>query len=219
MKIGEKINRLTIISEPFRRKNRPHVKCRCECGTVKVIRVDSVKSGHTKSCGCLVAETGSKREYKHGLVGTRIYGIHAHMLNRCDNPNNQSFGDYGGRGIKVCEEWRSVQVFADWAMKNGYDDDLTIERINNDGDYEPSNCEWIPKGEQVLNQRVRTDNTSGYPGVYFLKKLGKYQARGFKDRKVYNLGLYHVKSDAIKARKQFEKEVFGRVLHPETKVI
>lgn len=97
----------------------------------------------------------NKREYhKHGLIGTRIYRIWANIKVRCFNKNKNEYKYYGGRGITVCKEWKNnFQAFYDWAMANGYRDDLTIDRINNDGNYEPSNCRWITKKEQCNNKR------------------------------------------------------------------
>lgn len=92
--------------------------------------------------------------YKHGLKGTRLYRIWNGIKNRCFNPNYHRYSDYGGRGIKVCDEWKNdFQSFYDWSMSNGYSDNLTIDRINNDGNYEPSNCRWVGLKVQANNSR------------------------------------------------------------------
>lgn len=92
--------------------------------------------------------------YKHGMKGSRLYSIYYNMKNRCYNKNSLSFHNYGERGIKICKEWLNNFVnFYEWSIKNGYDDCLTLDRINNDGDYEPNNCRWTTKREQSLNRR------------------------------------------------------------------
>jgi hypothetical protein len=92
---------------------------------------------------------------KHGMSNTRLYKIWSNMKARCENPNNDKFYNYGGRGIQVCLAWRDFMVFYNWAMVNGYDDTLTIDRKNNDGNYEPENCRWITLAEQQTNKRKR----------------------------------------------------------------
>lgn len=90
--------------------------------------------------------------YKHGLKGTRVFRIWSNMKTRCNNPNSNYYKRYGGRGIKVCDEWNDFQVFYDWAMSNGYNDNLSIDRINNNGNYEPSNCRWVDMKTQGRNR-------------------------------------------------------------------
>ena len=101
--------------------------------------------------------------YKHGLKHTRQYRIWLQMKNRCFNKNTSRYKDYGGRGITVCDEWRNdFKAFYDWSMSNGYSDDLTIDRINNDGDYEPNNCRWVTM--KVQNRNSRNCHTLTYNG-------------------------------------------------------
>jgi hypothetical protein len=101
------------------------------------------------------------KKHKHGLTHTRMYSIWKGMRQRCNSPNNKSYKDYGGRGILICNEWADFKSFYDWAMSNGYADNLTIERIDNNGNYEPNNCRWIPNEEQSKNRRFTTLTLNG----------------------------------------------------------
>lgn len=156
IELGDKFGRLTVISyEGSDRHSKTIVKCACECGNEKIIGSSSLKSGNTKSCGCLASELTIARNLTHGLCtdNVRLYRIWHRMKQRCYDLNSSDYIRYGGRGISICPEWIGFESFHLWAINNGYADNLTIERKNNDFNYCPENCEWIPLELQARNRR------------------------------------------------------------------
>lgn len=151
---NQKFNRLTAIERIYcSRQKKMAWNCLCECGGSIVATYTQLKSGNTKSCGCLNHEKILERNTSHSESKTRLYKIWVGIRQRCNNPNKKSYVNYGGRGVKVCDDWDNYLNFKEWAISNGYEDDLTIERIDPNGNYEPSNCTWIPKGDQSKNRR------------------------------------------------------------------
>lgn len=131
-------------------------RCQCDCGKETTVIGRNLLSGRTRSCGCLHRELLSERDTVHGERFTRLYRIWSGMKSRCYIPSSTSYPWYGARGIAVCAEWKNSFVsFKNWAMSHGYQDDLTIDRINVDGNYEPDNCRWVTAEEQQHNKRVR----------------------------------------------------------------
>lgn len=130
-------------------------ECECDCGNITSVNADSLKSGTTVSCGCYFRERREESRHKHDESHTRLHRIWTGMKSRCYNPKQQSYERYGARGIRVCDEWRNDYIaFRDWSIANGYNDDLSIDRIDNDGNYEPSNCRWATNKAQARNKSV-----------------------------------------------------------------
>lgn len=125
--------------------------CVCKCGNIRVVRGSDLKSGKSKSCGCLLADEPTTKT--HGESGTHLYMIYHGMKSRCNNPNNKNYKDYGGRGISICQEWENVEAFIRWAKSNGYKDGLSIDRIDVNGNYCPENCRWVTMDAQKANRR------------------------------------------------------------------
>lgn len=161
IKVGDRFGRLVVIEPPYSYRSpsgqmKRKVRCKCDCGNVKDFYLDLLRRGHTTSCGCFSREDGKVRLVTHGASYTKLYSVRRTMIQRCTNVNSESYCRYGGRGIKVCEEWLdSFEAFRKWAYENGYKEGLTIDRIDNNGDYEPSNCRLVSMKVQSNN---RSDN-------------------------------------------------------------
>lgn len=151
---GKRFGRLTA-KRGIRKNGNFYWKCQCDCGNYTDVLPQHLKRGLICSCGCLRSETSSKTHRKHGMKQTRLYKIWTEMKGRCYNKNVPAYKNYGGRGIIVCEEWlHDFEAFYNWSISNGYKDELSIDRINVNGNYEPSNCRWATYLEQANNTRA-----------------------------------------------------------------
>ena len=156
---GKRFGRWTVLRRAENnQKGNTMWLCRCECGKEAIVAGYSLTGGRSKSCGCLhndiLSEENRKKKRIHGETHTRLYNIWRGMRSRCNNGKNAHYKDYGGRGISVCEEWENdYEAFRDWALENGYEEQLTIDRINNDMGYTPENCRWTTMSVQNTNRR------------------------------------------------------------------
>lgn len=173
LEAGQKFNRLTVlkldhIEKNKKNKNIEFYKCICQCENECIVKKHHLKSGHTQSCGCL-------KNKKHSLTKTRLFSIFRDMKTRCYNKNNKKYKYYGGKNIIIFKGWlNDFKTFYDWAMANGYKDNLTIDRIDNNGNYEPNNCRWTDMKTQSRNRHNNntiTYNNETYCLIDWAKKL------------------------------------------------
>lgn len=201
---GKRFGRLIVLSRSENDKHgHSRWECKCECGKIRVINSGSLLSIKTKSCGCLRDEKVISRRTTHGhsLKGK----IHPLFLNwiamrqRCNNDKNKAYKDYGGRGIKVCERWNEFENFLE-DMGEKPSNLHSIDRIDVNGNYEPSNCRWATTIEQGRNKRMTSRNISGYTGVFWVADKNKWKSTLSNK----HLGYFDNKEDAIDARKEAE---------------
>lgn len=183
---GQRFGRLTVIRFVEVKDRQAFFECVCDCGNHTIVSGHNLRRGHTKSCGCLLKEYLHKSKCTcktHNMKNTRIYKIWANMKARCRNTTCADYKNYGGRGISYCKEWEKFEPFYEWAMANGYKDDLTIDRIDVNGGYEPSNCRWVSRLIQGRNKRntkyvtidSETKSVSEWAHIYGLPRSLVYQ--------------------------------------------
>jgi len=159
--VGRRFGRWEAIEKAPSKGQGAHWLCKCDCGHTAVVRARQLQAGKSKSCGCYQREVAASGQRTHGKSSLkkdgyrakpRIYRTWTNMKSRCNNPKSSRYESYGGRGIRVCAEWESnYMTFHNWAVENGYQDDLQIDRIDNDGNYTPLNCRWVTLEENNRN--------------------------------------------------------------------
>lgn len=202
IEVGQKFNRWTVIERAASLREAcgsktPVWVCRCDCGKVKTIRAIHLRSGRSGSCGCLQKEIASATGLKHGDHKSPMYDVWTQMIQRCENPNNKAFKNYGARGIKVCAEWHEYAAFLR-DMGPTYQPGLTIDRRDNDGNYEAGNCRWVTNKVNCRNQQrsvlvdwngVQTslNDLAELHSVKLLTAYSRYRIKGWTLRQ--SLGL------------------------------
>ena len=146
---GKTFNYLKVIERARNTKSGEAAwLCECKCGKRKIVPGSKLRKGEIKSCGCMKRELCGIVNKTHGMKGTRLYNIWSKIIQRTTNKNDNEYGDYGGRGIGICEEWRNdFEAFMQWSYENGYADNLTIDRKDNNKGYQPDNCRWVRSKE------------------------------------------------------------------------
>ena len=214
--VGERFGRLVVSAWVFNDKTNKHAwECVCDCGNTKLVASSDLTHGRVTSCGCKHKEIEEKfktRFLKHGKRYSRLYTIWLNMKQRCTNPKTKQYPNYGGRGIQVCSEWMdSFESFYNWATSNGYSDKLQIDRINNDGNYEPLNCRWATRKEQCANKSNNVKIEAGGKEVLLThlandigithgclkKRIDKYGVEDAMIKKKHSSGQHLLELDGV----------------------
>ena len=208
--IGKKYGRLTVIefiNPNEHSSSKLKARCICDCGKENIVRLSNLRSNAVRSCGCMMGDNNRKHDLTR--EHSKLVYVWEQMMRRCYNPQVERYKDYGGRGIDVCEEWRDIKNFANWALSKGYREGIdSIDRINNDKGYSPENCRLADKFTQASNKRKQKSNTSGYVGVKIRRgsNFDYWTSDITVKYKRYFLGSFLTKKEALDARNEFIKE-------------
>lgn len=221
---GQRFGRLTVVCRNGIKNKAAAWKCLCDCGNEKTISGTTLRSGASKSCGCLCKELSAQRgsnrwggignpKHNHGMAGTIIHKKWKSIVQRCTNPKNSHYHLYGGCGVKICDEWRyDFQVFYDYVSKLPHfgEKGRSIDRFpNKRGNYEPGNVRWATDEEQARNQNIQYNNKTGVSGVHWDKKEQTYVVRFYKDGKRKRIGHSKDLNEAIRIRREAEMKYWG----------
>lgn len=221
--IGKRYGRLLVLEMAEPRKSPSgqsmrFVKCQCDCGNIVEKRLSALTSDMTKSCGCLKGKNqkGKRHKGKHNMSGTRIHNAWRGMKARCNYKGHPSYKNYGARGIRVCSEWlNDFPTFYEWAMANGYSDNLTLDRIDVNGNYEPENCRWSDLSTQSANRR--SSGSCEYIGVFKEPKGKSYFSRIIHNGEV--VFSYRSKSKNECAKKRNEYIIENSLKYPLNEIL
>lgn len=207
---GKRFGRLLAVRKTRIKERKTYWLCKCDCGKEVEVCVSHLIDGHTKSCGCISLERIAKVNYKNGLSQSRLGRCYHNMKNRCYWEHSEMYKYYGERGIKVCDEWLNKETglvsFCSWAMSHGYADDLTLDRIDTNGNYEPSNCRWVDLYTQANNKRTthyvsvngEVDTVARWSralGISYWSLL--YYSKGHKNCKYPDLDIKAVNNERV----------------------
>jgi|SRR5699024_2311953 len=206
---GQKFGRWQVIRRGENQDNRVAWYCKCDCGNTGTVDTRRLVKGRSKSCGCLAREVNTKHGHNTTEGSSSEYNSWHQMKQRCLNPNDKRYHDYGGRGIKVCERWMDFNNFLE-DMGKKPSPNHSIDRIDNNGDYEPSNCKWSDDYEQQRNIRAHKNNKLGIKGVCWDKSKKKYKAQLYYKGKFVLRKRFDTLEEAKEARKQAELKYWGK---------
>jgi len=190
--------------------------CQCDCGNTHIAAATHLKRDITHSCGCLRAITAKRVNSKHGQFGTRLYNTWSGMKDRCDNPKSKDYANWGGRGIALCDEWQSFEPFYEWAMSNGYNEKLQIDRKDNEKGYSPDNCRWTTIKVQANNRRGNfniTFNGETHTLSQWSEIIGIKQGTLRRRLRVNKWSIKDALTIPLNGRKELARDAYGRYTH------
>lgn len=198
---GQKFGRLTVIRRVENKGKKVMWLCKCDCGGEKIAGGRVMRRGQLKTCGCFDKERIIKGG---GSAGNKLYRLRSYMITRCYNKKAINYKYYGGRGITICDEWlNDFDSFESWCIDNGWKEGLQIDRIDTNGNYDPSNCRFVTSRRNNLNKRVRSTNTSGYEGIGYHKRDCVFTSRIMVKGKMVNILRCYTLKGAVEARNNY----------------